>query len=377
MSTIQCQTYQFPTLIRFGPGVIGEIGPHLLDKGFKAPLIVTDTTCAELPFFKKIVDKLKSHQLSVEVFQEIHSNPLKSDVEKGVEMFTQTKRDSIIGLGGGASLDVARAIALKAHHPGDLFDYEEAKGGDKLITQKIPYFICVPTTSGTGSEVGRSTIIADDETKMKKILFSPHLMAKIVFADPELTMDLPPHITAATGMDALTHHVEAFLAKGFHPLCDGIAIEGIKLVHKNLEKATHNPDITSRSNMMMAALMGAVAFQKGLGVVHSTAHPLSTLYDTHHGLANAIMLPHGIRYNIPQCHEKMQYLSDSIWSHDFVKSVQELIQKLHLPSKLSEIGIEEEDIGKLAKLAYKDPCHACNPRPVTEKDFETIYKDAL
>ena len=181
--------------------------------------------------------------------------------------------------------------------PEDLFKYDDLIGGDVYVTEDVPYFITVPTTSGTGSEVGRSAIISEDETHQKRILFSPKLLAKIVFADPLLTMDLPPFITAATGMDALTHNMEAFLAKGFSSICDGIALEGISLINQSIVDATNNPDLVSRSKMMIASLMGAVAFQKGLGVVHSLAHPLSSLLDTHHGLANAVNLPYGMRFN--------------------------------------------------------------------------------
>jgi alcohol dehydrogenase class IV len=203
-------------------------------------------------------------------------------VYKGTDVYDNTKRDSIIGIGGGAALDVARAIVLRVNHREDLFKYDDLIGGDVYITNEVPHFITIPTTAGTGSEVGRSAIISDDETHQKKILFSPKLLAKIVFADPLLTMELPPFMTAATGMDALTHNMEAYLAKMPHPLCEGIALEGIFLINQSLEKAVNKPDLESKSKMLIASLMGAVAFQKGLGVVHSLAHPLSSLLDTHH-----------------------------------------------------------------------------------------------
>ncbi len=365
MNPLECQTYRFPTLMRFGPGVIAELGPHLVENKYKSPLLVTDGTCVMLNFFKNIVKQLKSKGLDIEIYQHTHKNPIKADADMGVEIFLQTKRDCIIGVGGGTSLDVAKTIALKANRQNNAF----------ALT--IPHFVSVPTTNSTGSDVGRRAALADEITKNDDIFYSPHLIAKIVFADPELTMELPPHLTAASGMDALALHIEAYLADGFHPLCDGIAIEGIKLAWKNLDNATHKPDIQSRSNMMMASLMGAVAFQKGLGVIHSTAQPISTQYNTHHGLAKAIMLPYGLKFNIPYCHKKLQNLSDAIWTHDFIKSISELVQKLELPSKLSEIGIEEQDVAHLATLAFQDPCHAYNPRPVKEKDFEMLYKDAL
>src|SRR4051812_2342826 len=265
--------YNFPTIIRFGAGAVEELPAHLATTSFTKPLLVTDPMVSQLDFFKKIKNKLLVKSFSVEEFSDIHKNPVKSDVLKGGDAFKSTNRDCIIGIGGGAAMDVARAIALRVNHHRDLFDYDDLIGGDKYITEEVPYFITVPTTSGTGSEVGRSAIISEDDTHRKRILFSPKLLAKIVFADPLLTMDLPPFVTAATGMDALTHNMEAFLAKGFHPMCDGIALEGINLISESINTAVNRPDIASRSKMMIASLMGAVAFQKGLGVVHSLAHP--------------------------------------------------------------------------------------------------------
>ena len=209
-------------------------------------------------------------------------------------------------------MDVARAIVLRVNHREDLFKYDDLIGGDIYVTNDVPHFITIPTTAGTGSEVGRSAIISDEVTHQKKILFSPKLLAKIVFADPLLTMELPPFITAATGMDALTHNMEAFLAKMPHPMCDGIALEGISLIDQSLEKAVNHPDLESRSKMLIASLMGAVAFQKGLGVVHSLAHPLSSLLDTHHGLANAVNIPYGMEFNIEGFEHKFKRIARTL-----------------------------------------------------------------
>lgn len=279
----QKYNYNFPTSIRFGKGVIEELGPHLKEQGLKKVLLVTDPGLAKLSVFSHVSELIKSSGVEVVAFWEIDKNPVKKNVLSGVEAYNKNNCDSIIGFGGGASMDVARAIALKINHHLDLFDYDDAIGGDRHVTGEVPYFVTVPTTCGTGSEVGRSTVIADDVTHEKKILFSPKLLAKKVFADPALTMDLPAFVTAATGMDALTHNIEAYLAKGFSPLCDGVALEGISLIAQSLEKAVNNPDLEARSKMMMGSLMGATAFQKGLGVVHSLAHPLSTVVDMHHG----------------------------------------------------------------------------------------------
>ncbi|HVE60428.1 MAG TPA: iron-containing alcohol dehydrogenase, partial [Chitinophagaceae bacterium] len=290
--------YNFPTIIRFGAGASKELGAYLLKNELSKPLIVTDTTVAQLSFFKELTSDLKRKNISVAIFSDIHKNPVKSDVYNGTDVYDAMQRDAIIGIGGGAALDVARAIVLRVNHRDDLFKYDDLIGGDVYVTNDVPHFITIPTTAGTGSEVGRSAIIADDETHQKKILFSPKLIAKIVFADPLLTIELPPSITAATGMDALTHNMEAYLAKMPHPLCEGIALEGISLISQSLEKAVNDPDLESRSNMLIASLMGAVAFQKGLGVVHSLAHPLSSLLDTHHGLANAVNIPYGMQFNV-------------------------------------------------------------------------------
>ncbi|QNK64270.1 iron-containing alcohol dehydrogenase [Pedobacter sp. PAMC26386] len=374
--------YNFPTIIRFGAGAIKELPAYLRENGLKNPMIVTDPTIAGLSFFKEIVSNLKAQHLSVEVFSEIHKNPVKSDVYKGTEVWDNTSRDCIVGVGGGAAIDVARSIALRVNHREDLFKYDDLIGGDVYVTNDVPHFIAVPTTAGTGSEVGRSAIIADDETHQKKILFSPKLMAKIVFADPLLTMELPSFITAATGMDALTHNLEAFLAKNPHPLCDGIALEGIYLIKNSIEIATNRPDLESRSKMLMASMMGAIAFQKGLGVVHSLAHPLSSLLDTHHGLANAVNLPYGMEFNISGFEEKFKRIARTLELKEesgmaVVRYLSELNSKVNIPDRLSEIGVKTEHIETLADLALADFAHPNNPKPVSREDFKQLYLKAL
>jgi len=374
--------FNFPTTIRFGAGAVKELPAYLITHNLKAPLIVTDPTIAQLPFFKSIVEDLKSKGISVEVFSDIHKNPVKSDVYKGTNAWDATYRDSIIGIGGGAALDVARAIVLRVNHREDLFKYDDLIGGDIYVTNDVPHFITIPTTSGTGSEVGRSAIIADDETHQKKILFSPKLMAQIVFADPELTMDLPPFITAATGMDALTHNMEAYLAKNFHPMCDGIALEGISLIKGSLERATNKPDLESRSKMLIASMMGAIAFQKGLGVVHSLAHPLSSLLDTHHGLANAVNIPYGMQFNIAGFEDRFKKIARTLELKEengeaVVKYLFDLNAKVNIPHKLSDIGVKNEHIETLADLAFADFAHPNNPKPVSRADFKQLYLSAL
>ncbi|HEY4966035.1 MAG TPA: iron-containing alcohol dehydrogenase [Puia sp.] len=374
--------YHFPTVIRFGAGSSKELGPYLLKHTLDRPLIVTDPTVSQLDFCKKIVSDLKARNLSVEVFNDIHKNPVKSDVYKGTDVYDFSKRNAVIGIGGGAALDVARAITLRINHRKDLFIYDDLKGGDVLVTGEMPHFITIPTTAGTGSEVGRSAVISDDETHQKKILFSPKLMAKIVFADPLLTMELPAFVTAATGMDALTHHMEAFLVNMFHPMCDGIALQGISLIHTSLEKAVNHPDLESRSKMLIASLMGAVAFQKGLGVVHSLAHPLSSLLDTHHGLANAVNIPYGMEFNIKGSEHKFKQIArvlelEKETGEEVVRYLFELNEKIHIPRKLSAIGVKPEHIETLSALALADFAHPNNPKPVTLENFKKLYLKAL
>jgi alcohol dehydrogenase class IV len=371
--------FSFPTQISFGPGTIKLLPAYLNKYHLHRPLIVTDAVVSELPFFQSIITDLERSSLSPLVFRDVNKNPVKTDVMKG-NMAYQQDCDSIIGLGGGAALDVSRAVALSINNTRELFDYDDLNGGSTLISEPIPHFITVPTTAGTGSEVGRSAIISEDSSKKKRILFHPSLLARMVFADPELTYDLPPEITAATGMDAMAHHLEAFLAKGFNPMCDGIALEGLRMIWENLEVAVKKPDEVSRSQMMMASLMGAVAFQKGLGIVHALSHPLSTLFDMHHGLANAINLPYGLEFNqsvIPQRIKRIAHQMGLKQTQRVPDAIKELNHKLGLPTTLGPCGVKHEHIETLAKLAADDFCLPLNPRTATVDDLKGIYQRAI
>lgn len=373
--------YNFPTTIRFGAGASDELGDYLVKQGLSRPLVVTDPLVAGLPFFKRLMAGLDAKGLSVTVFHDMHKNPVKSDVYKGTDAFDEGKCDSVVGIGGGAAMDVARAIVLRVHHREDLFKYDDLIGGDIYVTGDVPHFVTIPTTAGTGSEVGRSAIIADDETHRKRILFSPKLLARIVFADPLLIMELPAAVTAATGMDALTHNMEAYLAKMSHPMCEGIALEGMGLILKSIETAVKSPTLEARSQMMMGSLMGAVAFQKGLGVVHSLAHPLSSLLDTHHGLANAVNLPYGMRFNIEGCEEKFRQMARK-WEipeetgEGLVSGLFELNERIGIPCRLRDIGVLEAHLDPLADLAIDDFAHPNNPKPLTRADFRALYAAA-
>lgn len=378
----QSYTFNFPTPIRFGAGVVKELSDYLKKKKLSRPLVVTDPLVADLLFFKEVLKDLSNNGIDAESFSDIHKNPVESDVLKGGEIYHSAKCDSIIGIGGGAPLDVARAIVLRVNHHRDLFDYDDLIGGDQYVTEEVPHFITIPTTAGTGSEVGRSAVISEDDTKKKRVLFSPKLLAKQVFADPLLTMDIPPFVTAATGMDALTHNMEAYIAKGFHPMCDGIALEGIALIAESIEMATHKPDLASRSKMLLASLMGAVAFQKGLGIVHSMAHPMSSLLDTHHGLANAVNLPYGMAFNYDGLEERFDRMGQAFGlgpdsGHDLVDQLMTLNEKLDLPTKLSGVLVTKDHIEPLAELAVQDFCLPSNPKPISQEDFVELYTNAL
>ena len=388
-------TYNFPTKIRFGAGARAELAEVLKALGIRRPLIVTDRDVAKLPWFPEIEALLG--ELSVGLFSGVWGNPVVSQVEAGLKAYPAYDADGIVAVGGGAPMDVAKAIALMAHHPGHLFDYEDG-ASIRSIDQKIPPIVAIPTTAGTGSEVGRSAVISDDATHRKKIVFDPHLLPKVVLADPELLLGLPAKITAATGMDALTHLIEAFLAKGDNPLCDGIALEGIYLVSQCLEpsvrfaqrlamgealseteKAEH---LQARAGMLNASMMGATAFQKGLGVTHACAHALSTVCNTHHGLANGVMLPAAMRFNLaaePDKFLRMARIVNPLASKgaELIDWITELSDAIGMPPSLSDLGVSASTVEQLVEIAIKDVCHPFNTKPVTEKDFYAIYQDAL
>jgi hypothetical protein len=375
--------FSFPTLIHFGAGARAEVGPHLVAQGAKRPLVVTDRGLAALPLFQELLGALRSAVLEPAGFSEVGGNPVKSQVSAGVAAYRAHRADSIVGLGGGAALDVAKAIALMVEHPGDLFDYEDGRPDARPIEGRIPYWVAIPTTAGTGSEVGRSAVISDDATHVKKIVFSPRLLARAVFADPELTLGLPAKVTAATGMDALTHCIEAYLAKDYHPICDGIALEGLRLAASALPRCVEAPkDLEARSSMLMASMMGAIAFQKGLGLVHSCAHALSTVADLHHGFANGLMIDHALPFNIPAVPERFRTMARMIGLEEetpeaFVRWLEALKSRVGIPARLSGAGIEKAQLGTLPDLAFQDTCHLNNPRPCTAEDFRRIYAEAF
>ncbi len=381
--------FAFPTTIHFGPGSRKLVAEHLRMQGVSRPLIVTDRGIATLPLLEGFSAGMKG--LEVAVYSQLWGNPTKSQVDNGVGAYRAHRADSIVGLGGGAALDVAKAIALMAVHPGDVLEYAWDHPNARPIAKELPYLVAVPTTAGTGSEVGRASVISDDATHVKKIIFSPRLLAKAVFADPELTLDLPPHLTAATGMDALTHNVESYLSPAYHPLCDGIAVEGVRIAARALRKAVHEPhDLQARSDMLMSSMMGAVAFQKDLGATHSCAHALSTVADLHHGLANGIMIDHVMRFNEPAATAKMAELARVVGvgraaaeaaAQAFVDWLTALKRDLDIPATLgayvTKRPVTRADIPALVEVAINDTCHQTNPRPCTREDFERIFAAAI
>ena len=372
--------FSFPTDIHFGPGASKRVGEHLRERGFKRPIVVTDKGLAALPVLKSFVDTLGAG-LNVHLFAGVHGNPTGSQAMLGRDAFRTHQADCVIGVGGGAALDVAKVVALLAVHDGDVIEYAWDHPNVRAISNELPYLVALPTTSGTGSEVGRSRVVSDDTTHIKQVIFSPKLLAKAVFADPELTLDLPPSVTAATGMDALTHNIESYLSPAFHPLCDGIALEGVRIAARALPTAVKDGrNIDARADMMMASMMGAIAFQKDLGAVHSCAHALGAVCDLHHGLANALMLEPVMRFNLDAARAKFAELAHVVnagGAEDFIPWLVRLKREIGIAPNLSAVGVKANQIAALVAIAEKDICHQTNPRPVTGVDFTRFFEQAM
>ncbi|MDB6094596.1 MAG: alcohol dehydrogenase [Verrucomicrobia bacterium] len=374
--------FSFPTQIHFGPGARHLLAAQLTAAGVKRPLIVTDKGIAALPLTGELADSLTKAGLAPSVFGGVFGNPVATQVAAGVSAYKAHQADAVVGFGGGAALDVAKVVAMMAVHEGGVLNYAWDHPQVRAITRPLPYFVALPTTSGTGSEVGRSAVISDDVTHVKKVIFSPALLAKAVFADPELTLDLPAKITAATGMDALTHNVESYLSPVYHPLCDGIALEGARIAAHALPGAVRNGrDLQARSSMMMSSMMGAIAFQKDLGAVHSCAHALSAVCDLHHGLANGVMIDHVMRFNADAAPDKFAELARvcgaGAGAGDFVAWLGRLKEELGIPAVLGAVGVRADQIPALVDIAVADSCHRTNPKPCTRADFERLFAEAM
>jgi len=374
--------FSFPTTIQFGPGASKLAGPHLNERGLKRPLIVTDKGLAALPLLAEFAASLSAAGLVPSVYAGVFGNPTASQVMNGAAAYRAHGADCVVGIGGGAALDVAKVVGLLATHEGDVMEYVWDHPQVRPIDDRLPYFVALPTTSGTGSEVGRSSVISEEDTHVKRVVFSAQILARVVFADPELTVGLPPAVTAATGMDALTHNVESYLSPAYHPLCDGIALEGVRIAARALALAVREPgNIEARGDMMMSSMMGAIAFQKDLGAVHSCAHALGTVCDMHHGLANALMIDTVLAWNAEAVPKKFDELAHAVGvsggAAGFLAWLKALKQEIGIAPNLTKAGVDRASIPRLVEIATADICHQTNPRPVTGPDFERLFAGAM
>jgi alcohol dehydrogenase class IV len=382
------QKFNFPTTIFYGPGSLKELAKAVSQRGIKKILLVSDPTLEKLGMVKQTADLFESAGVKTVSFCGVHPNPIEDDVLNGVKVYKKENCEAFVALGGGSPMDAAKAMMILVDHPEPLAQYDDTKGGDALIKKDLPPLFAIATTAGTGSEVGRSSVIIIKATNDKTILFHPTMMPKIAVLDPELTKGLPAPITVATGLDAFTHNLEAYFAPGFHPMADGIAIEGMKLILDNLPKVYKDgSDLEARGRMLMAASMGATAFQKGLGMIHSMAHPLSSECGLHHGLANALALPFCIEFleksnlNSEQ-RKRIENVQNLFKERGLAKgslseSCHAFFTSLGVKFGLSHHGVKKDQLGKLSHKAILDPCHSNNMIPVTEKDFESVFAKAF
>jgi alcohol dehydrogenase class IV len=374
-------TWSFPTSIVFGNGALSTLPDRVKALGAKRVLVVTDPGVVKAGIAARVEEVLRGAGLHGGTFSGVDPNPVEKNVSDGVSAYREANADLIVAVGGGSPLDCAKLIALKTTHDRPLVDYDDATGGDQYIGANVPPIITVPTTAGTGSEVGRSGVVTLAANGRKTVIFSPHLLAKVALLDPELTVGMPARITAATGFDALTHCLEAYCSLGDHPMADGIAIAGLEIVAANLARAVEQPnDLAARGAMMKAAMMGAVAFQKGLGACHSLAHPLSSEKGMHHGLANALCLPAVVEWNEAAAGPKLERCRSILdaSAKTCAEALRMLRARLGLPNGLGPEGITKADVPKLAAKAIEDACHRCNPRqPVTQSDLAALYEASI
>lgn len=371
--------WNYPTPIWFGLDRSSEIVKALFELSIKKPLLVTDPNFSKNENFLQIIQLLKRKKIEFSVFSNIKGNPTGRNVSDGVEHFISNKNDGVVAIGGGSSLDAGKAIAFMTKQKQNLWYFEDV--GDnwtKAETDQLPKVIAIPTTAGTGSETGRSSLILDESDMTKKIIFHPSFLPDLVILDPKLTLSLPPHLTAATGMDALAHCLEAYCARGFHPMADGIALEGIKNVKNYLIPAFKQPDnLTARSKMLVTSSMGSTAFQKGLGAIHSLSHPINAVNDVHHGLSNAIFMPYVLKFNAPVIRERIELLSKYLElknsSFDgFLEWVLHIRSELALPHTLKALD-QEFNFELLSRMALKDPSTAPNPRDISYEEMKKLY----
>ncbi len=375
--------WNYPTAIKFGPGRIAELPEVLTATGITKPLFVTDAGLVNLPVTQKTIQLLRDAGIPVGVFAEVKPNPISANVEAGIKVLREGGHDGVIAFGGGSGLDVGKVIAFMAGQTRPMWDFEDI--GDwwtRADPKGIFPIIAVPTTAGTGSEVGRAGVITDETTHTKKVIFHPLMMPKVVIADPELTVGMPRFITVGTGMDALAHCLEAYCAPGYHPLADGIAVEGIRLVFENLPKVVADPnDVEARGHMMSAAAMGATAFQKGLGAIHALSHPVGALYDTHHGMTNAVFMPYVLMVNKPVIEAKIArlaaYLGLSPTFEAFLHAIIGLRLRLDVPHTLAEFKVDGSKRELIGDMAIVDPTAGGNPVELTKARALEIFDRAM
>lgn len=382
------QKYNFPTTIYCGSGAAKAFAKSLARRNHRRTLIVTDATLEKIGLLGKLTDELDSLDIKYAVFADVHPNPTEEDVENGTAAFKDNDCDSLIALGGGSPIDAAKTIKIMVANPPPLAQYDGVNRGHTLMTEPMPPLYAIPTTAGTGSETGRSSVIVMRDSGRKALFFHEDLMPKIAVLEPEFTVGLPPHITAASGIDALTHNIEAYFAPGLHPMADGIALEGTGLVLDWLPVAfSDGANLDARERMLLAASMGSTAFQKGLGMIHSLAHPLSTRHDIHHGLANALLLPFGIRFledadlNEEQdckiARVRSIFAERGLDKGTLSESCKSFVADLGIELGLSAHGVTEQDLAGLGDEAFDDPCHEFNMIPVNRDDLLAVYRAAL
>ena len=376
--------WNYPTTIWAGENRINDLSEACLNLKIKKPLFVTDKDLINLTMVKKIISELKKNFNELNIYSNFSGNPNGDNVEDGVIKFNESKCDGVIAFGGGSGLDVGKAIAFMSGQSRPIWDFEDIGDYWKRADEtNISPIIAVPTTAGTGSETGRASAIINKETGIKKIIFHPKFLPSIVILDPVLTVDLSPRLTGATGMDALAHNLEAFCAPGFHPMADGIAIEGMKLIKKSLLTAFKNgKDLEARRDLLTAASMGSTAFQKGLGAIHSLSHPVNSQFNIHHGLSNAIFMPYVLTFNKSLIENRIlsicDYLNLEKNFDSFLNWILDLRKKLNIPHKLSDVVESSKiDIDKLSKMALEDPSTSTNPKKMTIDDMKILYEYSI
>jgi alcohol dehydrogenase len=377
------RNFAFPTQIKFGAGRVKELAELCRNHGIGRPLFVTDPGLAAMPMVKTILADLERAELGVKMFPDVRPNPVEANINEGVKAYKRGNHDGVIAFGGGSGLDVGKLIALMHGQTISVFDLEDI--GDwwtRANPNVIAPIIAVPTTAGTGSEVGRAGVVTHPETHEKKIIFHPAIMPKVAILDPELTVGLPGKLTAATGMDALAHCLEAYCAPAYHPLAQGVAVEGMRLIKENLAKAVkRGSDIEARGNMLVASSMGATAFQRGLGAIHALSHPFGGLYDAHHGLLNGIIMPYVLKANARKIGKHMEraaaYVGIKGGFEGFLNWVLALRKEIGIPYALKDIGIDEERLDQVAKMAIKDPSAGGNPVQFSEARYKALARKCV